>query len=557
VTLPSQGAPAADARDARLFAAMRFILAFAGLAIIYLDPTEPSANAGATYGAFALYCAYALGVLVTTWKAETALDQRLLCALDIVFGAFLVLWTHGTNSIFFYVFLFPILVVSFSHGYRDGLAFTVASLAAFLVSGSIASPPIVTYELDLALIRPVYLLALGYMIARWGGRELSLKRRLMLLRDVTATSARADVDDVLLASVRRLREFHDAASCALLVCGARGPSRYFMYSASPEEQRTSAPREIDRISAEQLLGAQRTACILYATRRWLGRPRASAFSAGRTGELREIALPAVDYELIAGLLDAPHFVGVPYSQSDGTYGRLFLASSRRYTREDLAFVLQFAAALAKVVENLRLVAELVSSAAERERTTISRDIHDATVQPYIGLRLALEALYLEGGPANPLSGRIHDLIDMANTTVRDLRGYTRGLVAGNEIPGGTLGAAILMQADRHRRFYGLDVATDIDAASGAMTGRDASQVFFIVVEALTNVVKHTGSRRAFVRVESQPGGVRVHVGNEVATPPERAFVPKSIGSRVESLGGTLRVEHSDGYTWVEAFVPRE
>ena len=48
---------------------------------------------------------------------------------------------HGTNSIFFYVFLFPILVVSFSHGYRDGLIFTVASVAAFLLAGSLADPP--------------------------------------------------------------------------------------------------------------------------------------------------------------------------------------------------------------------------------------------------------------------------------------------------------------------------------------------------------------------------------------------------------------------------------
>ena len=39
---------------------------------------------------------------------------------------------------------------------------------------------------------------------------------------------------------------------------------------------------------------------------------------------------------------------------------------------------------------------------------------------------ALEALYREAGPANPMSSRIHDLVEMANATVRDLRGYTRG-----------------------------------------------------------------------------------------------------------------------------------
>ena len=89
--------------------------------------------------------------------------------------------------------------------------------------------------------------------------------------------------------------------------------------------------------------------------------------------------------------------------------------------------------MSKVVENLQLLDQLVSSAAEHERVMISRDIHDATVQPYIGLRLGLEALYRDGGSTSPLSQKILDLIEMANATVRDLRGYTRGLLEGAEI----------------------------------------------------------------------------------------------------------------------------
>ncbi|MEO8441411.1 MAG: hypothetical protein ABI547_02920, partial [Betaproteobacteria bacterium] len=103
-----------DAGDARLFAAMRFFLAFAALVVIYIDPTEPSSREHLTYGALALYCIYAAGVLVIAFKGGWTTDQRLLGALDLVFASLLVLWTHGTNSILFYVFLFPILVVSFS-----------------------------------------------------------------------------------------------------------------------------------------------------------------------------------------------------------------------------------------------------------------------------------------------------------------------------------------------------------------------------------------------------------------------------------------------------------
>ena len=163
-----------DAADARLFAGMRVILAFAALSIIYIDPTEPSSREALTYGTLASYCGYAAAVLAVTSKPVRTPDQRLLCAIDVLFASVLVLWTQGTNSIFFYIFFFPILVVSFSHGYRDGLVFTIAGVAAFLLSGTLADPPILEFELNLALIRPLYLLALGYMIARWvAGRSSS------------------------------------------------------------------------------------------------------------------------------------------------------------------------------------------------------------------------------------------------------------------------------------------------------------------------------------------------------------------------------------------------
>jgi signal transduction histidine kinase len=147
---------------------------------------------------------------------------------------------------------------------------------------------------------------------------------------------------------------------------------------------------------------------------------------------------------------------------------------------------------------------------------------------------------------------------MANATVRDLRGYTRGLLEGTEVPGGSLAAAILMQTERHKRFYGLDVATDVDVKSGAMSGRFASQIFHVVVEALSNVVKHTASRRAFVEVKLGAGSVCVRVGNEQPgdSPASPEFVPKSIKSRVEALGGSLEVQHAaQGHTVVQAVIP--
>lgn len=553
------GVTNSDARDAGLFAAMRFILAFAALAIIYLDPTEPSSREALTYGALALYCGYAASVLVMALKSAWRPDQRLLCALDVVFASLLVLWTQGTNSVLFSVFLFPILVVSFSYGYRDGLIFTVASVAAFLLVGSLADPPIMEFELNLALIRPIYLLALGYMIAKWGGREILFKRRLTLLRDVNSSNPRTGLDQIIDINLRRILDFHNAERCVLALQRTGSESRYVVYSTARTDQRASGAQEMTEESGGRLLRFKGGESILYSSRAFHGfAARNSCVAVDCNGE-RESTLASSACEFVAALLEASYFVAVPYRQSDGTRGRLFLTSNHsRFTRGDVRFLLQFAAAVSKVVENRQLLDELVSSAAEHERVMISRDIHDAAVQPYIGLRLGLEALYRDGGATSPLSQKILDLVEMANATVRDLRGYTRGLLEGAEIQGGSLGAAILMQTERHQRFYGLDVTIEVDDKSGEMSGRFASQVFYIVVEALSNIVKHTASRRAFVEVKSRAGCVCVRVGNEqsIDSPPAPEFIPKSIKSRVESLGGSLEVQHgARGYTVVHAIIP--
>jgi signal transduction histidine kinase len=559
-SLPLQaGATSGYSEDARLFAAMRFILAFAGLIIIYIDPTEPSSREAATYGALALYCAYAASLLVIALKCTWTPDQRLLCALDLVFASLLILWTQGTNSIFFYVFLFPILVVSFSHGYRDGLIFTIAGVGAFVLAGSLASPPIVEFELNLALIRPVYLLALGFMIAKWGGREILFKRRLMLLRDVNSSNPRAGLDQIIGLNLRRIMDFHNAARCVLALQRAGAEPRYVMYAAARNEQRASDAQEMTQDSGERLLSFKDSSSIIYSSRVF-HRPAAvgSCVAVDCKGE-PESTLASADCEIVAALLEASYFVAVPYHESDGTRGRLFLTSTRsRFTRGDVQFLLQFAAAVSKVVENLQLLEQLVSSAAEHERVMISRDIHDAAIQPYIGLRLGLEALYRDGGATSPLSQKILDLVEMANATVRDLRGYTSGLLTGSEVPGGSLRAGIVMQAERHKQFYGLDITIDVDVKSGDMNGRLASQVFYIVMEALSNVVKHTASRRAFIEVTSRADLVCVRVGNEQPRGLETApyFVPKSIKSRIAALGGSLDVQHGSGnYTVIHATLP--
>jgi signal transduction histidine kinase len=113
-------------------------------------------------------------------------------------------------------------------------------------------------------------------------------------------------------------------------------------------------------------------------------------------------------------------------------------------------------AVAQAIENTQLTDELVLKAAEHERFRISLDIHDTTVQPYIGLKLGLDALHREAGEHNPLSRRIGELLEMASMTIRDLRGYATALREKAPMSGNALMSAVQEQAERFNRFYGVE-----------------------------------------------------------------------------------------------------
>jgi len=250
----------------------------------------------------------------------------------------------------------------------------------------------------------------------------------------------------------------------------------------------------------------------------------------------------------ANLLDAHSFGTVPYAQRDGTAGRLFVTNNRSgFGHTDIDFLSQASSAMATVVENMYLVEELATQAVEHERKTISRDLHDTTIQPYIGLKLALDGLYRAAGGDNMLAPRIADLIAMAELTIRDLREYASTLKDNAAMPGEFLVSAVKRQAERLERFYGIQVEVK-GVISPRLEGRLAGEAFQIISEGLSNVLRHTQAKRAFVAILCEDSHLLLEIGNEVGPgqPPIPEFRPKSISERAEALHGKTFVDRDSG-----------
>jgi signal transduction histidine kinase len=552
---------AGESVEPRALVLSRCLLAFAALAILWIDPSGgPTPRLEWTYASLAVYCLYSVIVAVASHAARWPAPHRSLHWIDLCFYAWLVAVSGGAFLFYFAFFFYSILVASFVWGSKEGVLVTLASVALFGTVGLNVTPAWSEPQVSGVLIRTVFLFVFGIMMADLGGYERLHKRRLRLLKEITNPwNPRFGVDHVKCASLDRLLEFYDADSCILVLRRSSPVPHYMMYSTSREKRAgSSAPSRVDEEAAGALRRLPDSLAAYYHD------PEGPLWTRMRGYAAYDFDLGAyttsflADCAAWANLLDTYNLVTVPYAQRDGTAGRLFVTTNRSsFGRPDIDFLAQASAAMATVIENMYLVEELATQAVEHERKTISRDLHDTTIQPYIGLKLALDGLYREAGEENVLGPRIAELIAMAELTIRDLREYASTLKDKAAMPGEFLVTAVKRQAERLERFYGIRVEVK-GVISPRLDGRLASQAFQIIAEGLSNVLRHTRARSAFVTILCEESHLLLEIGNELSPgePPAKDFTPRSISERAHTLSGRTYVDHGAGrYTVVHVAIP--
>jgi signal transduction histidine kinase len=113
------------------------------------------------------------------------------------------------------------------------------------------------------------------------------------------------------------------------------------------------------------------------------------------------------------------------------------------------------------------------------------------------------------------------------------------------------------QASHYRRFYGIDVEVRCENEV-LVNSQVAGAILQIVAEGLSNILRHTTAKRAWLGMNSQGPRLWLEIANE--SPDAKAgaamFTPRSIAARTRSLGGTCVVERDSlGYTIVRIGIP--
>lgn len=546
-----------ESLDERLVNLTRFVLALSALLIIYVDPLEPDRFVRITYTTLALYTIYSASVYVLSRKRQSAFRGIPLYWLDVAWYVVLVSLSSGTNSLFFFFFYFAILVASFRSGYRAGLDVTIVSATLFVSIGYFTT--LTPIEPNRFLLRPICLASIGYLMAYWGGSEITHKRRLALLKDVSRSSnPRFGVDQTIGSIMRKLREFYDAETCMVI---NTGPVSNAHILRRVDRSHAELGNRVESVGAEaeQLLTWPSEWAVTWhsnSEKRWFRKTVCSIYDFVSGERVKDVDCET--YASIADLIGSDSFITIPIYQRNAFRGRLYLTSRDRYFNySDVDFLRQLMDHVMPMIDNIQLVDRLASQASEYERQRISRDIHDSAIQPYIGLRLGLEALRRNMSGEDPVAGGLVELVERTDSVIRDLRTYVGGLKGpGSDQRSNVLTSSVERHAKQLGEFYG--IAVDVKIATTAnINERLAAEIFQIVREGLSNIKRHTNSAAARLRMSSLNGDIVLDIENDSSAGETRStFTPRSITERAIALGGRVSVNASDGRsTTVSVVIP--
>ncbi|HEU4871435.1 MAG TPA: histidine kinase [Pyrinomonadaceae bacterium] len=549
--------------DLRLIAGMRVVLGTSALLVVLIESIESDVGITAIHMTLALYSLYGLAIYHLSGRRNPVVAHKLLPWLDLLWYLPLVALTRTSNSSFYYFFFFAIIVASFTWGLTDGLRVTLAS-AAIYTAVALIEPG--NRPLNRLLLAPVELLIFGYIIARWGGYHTQLKKRLKLLKEVTVFSnPRFGIDRTIKAIIESVRDFYDAEACLLVIPGKQaGAESYQMYRvARGIHASRSAPPEIGAEAAAQFLSPSLDQAVIYRK----NQSSHARFFDVKTRVFTEA--PAGTGDKLAGMLDAKRYLSVPVYYRHQAVGRLFIVDSpMQIDGPDMDFMLQLMDHVTPVMENIRLIDNLASDAAETERRRIAHDIHDSVIQPYLGIQFGLSALdqKLESGNV-AIRDNVQELLELTKHELAELRRFVWGLKAGEERMDVLL-PAIERYAERFSLVTGIVV--DVEAHGKVkVNDRLAAELFQIVAEGLSNVRRHAFCRDARVEISCKETSLQLQIKNSrprAGSPVEveradghdgvRAFRPHSIAERAAALGGETQVYVDEkDYTVVSVGIP--
>ena len=499
----------------------------------------------ATHPISALLLAYAVWSAWLLWGEANSAPRSSgvwLYWVDVAWACSCMHFSAGNTELLVMTFVMPIVLASIGFGARNGLPLALAAAAGTLLDSQVMT---VGQLSDLArfglLVLMVGLLAAIALVAR---PLHHLRRRLALSGAQGAQfDPRRGVEAICAALIERLREDAGASVAALVLPRAEGAPAAI---ASAEDGPFLAKPEAHEMLEGKLAALPADCTVSMATRRLWKRRISVWFDDDGRPEPEGLDEAVSD---LARTLEVRGLHIVPLLRYGRHYGHCLLGfSNTRHMPLDASALSNVAPEILRVVESAAVVDKLQAANASEERARIGRDLHDSAIQPYLGLKFAVESAALRVAPDNPARGELEALASLVNREVATLREVISGLRTGEGIGDDALVPAVRRQCRHFSELFGIDVA--VETPTRVPTTRAlAGSVFHMVNEVLNNIRKHTVARRVWIKLAIDSGILELLVRDDsgsVAGHRDAAFTPMSVRERAAELGGSLEITTPDG-----------
>ncbi len=487
-----------------------------------------------------LLLAYDLWAAWLLWLALKGDRQHLAhLGIDVVWAIGMLQLTSGTDSLLVLTLLQPVLVASITFGAAAGLCLTgVATLVLVL-------DPIALLQGQLRMqadhVAPTLAILATVPAAAWLARPLALLRAQRSLVDelYQRLDSRRGLHVTATGLLSHLRQRLQVDVAALWLTEPADPAVWLCTEDEPRLRSEGTARARLLALAARLplqVVAHRSGAGLGARLRW---PGLVPLQADERQALQQLA----------ALLSVRALVVVPMCRRGRCIGRIAIGLHAGHVLDAGQARLEGVAADAlRLLESARRVDQLQSEGEDIERARIGRDLHDSAVQPYLGLKFALEAVLLRAAADNPMRADLQALVRLATRETEALRELIADMRSPAPRGDNALVPAVRRQVRRFSALFGIDV--QLDAPAQVMTSRQmAAQVFHLVNEALNNVRKHTPATEVRLSLRTAPGAVRLRISDNGGSVLRRSgpdFHPASLAERVDALGGVLTVHRPDG-----------
>jgi signal transduction histidine kinase len=545
----------------KVIAFCRVLLATTTLAIMVVDPKTPLWP-GIAYPLMSGYVAISL-LLFLLVRSEIVRGRKVgpySVVLDMVFGVLITLFTERGATPFFLLNLFVIASVSVRWGFAAAAPITIFLAGLYPVLIFIASQWIEPdfFSVQRAhFFRPIYLVALGYLIAYLGEHERRSKQKLGVMLDLTtAIRAGPPPGRALTRIMRRVLDHFDAPH-GIVVLRDPESRRYFTWDMDRRRGRLRLGLRISEHDPFPVSFASSTEALFCN----VSDPR------GATALCYDVVSGATQRKPVGadtrlpGDGDDQALLMVPILVQRELRGRAIVLRKRRpkFAREDMEFLLLVVGQAAAAFEAARLQAKAEEVAVLEERARIARDLHDGFIQSLAGIDLRAEACrkMLDRDPTR-VPRELEELQQTVERGYREVRHYLNVLRAASREAHDLRAAFEQVAAEfsiRERLRVKLELPSD-DPGLPPSTGYELTQ---IVREALRNAVRHGAAKDATVKLTSYGAHCSLVIrdnGRGFQAPAaavgadgtvQPAAVPWSIRERTAALGGTLRVRSQAGH----------